>query len=115
MSRSIPILIALLGSTLLATTVLAATQTDCLQHNRFQSWRAIDENTLVFTDKMMKPYMVKIESRCLGVTRADAHLIFETWEDMSCLDRSTLMYVIAPGLPRRRCMISSVHAGASLT
>lgn len=112
MLRTNAILSGALAGAMLATPVLAAAQSDCLQHNRFLSWHAVDENTLLFSDRFLKPYTVKIEDGCFGVTRGDAHLAFVTWQDMSCLDRTTIVYVVAPGLPRARCFISSVHAGA---
>ena len=112
MLRTNVILSATLSGAMLATPVLAATESDCLQHNRFMSWHAVDENTLIFSDRFMKPYTVKMENGCLGVTRGDAHFDFVTWQDMACLDRSTIIYIVAPGLPRARCFISSVHAGA---
>src|SRR5262245_3092246 len=103
MLRTNAILPGMLLGAMLATPVWAATQSDCLQHNRFMSWHAIDENTLIFNDKFMKPYTVKVEKGCLGVTHGDAHFDFVIWQDMACLDRSTIVYIVAPGLPRARC------------
>jgi hypothetical protein len=69
---------ALIGCTL-ATPVLAAAQNDCLQHNRMVSGRAIDEQTLVFTDLRMKEYTVVMKNRCEGVTEGTARPICDTW------------------------------------
>jgi hypothetical protein len=113
MTRTNGILVGALIGTMLAPPVLAAAaDKDCLQHNRMVSWRAVDENTLVFTDRQMKEYTVEMKNRCEGVTMGGAMLVYETWENLACLDSGVIIHVVAPGLVRGTCSIASVHAGA---
>lgn len=112
MRRKNPILIGALAGVMLATSVLAAAENDCLQHNRVVSWRAIDENTLVFTDRQMKQFTVEMRSRCDGATNGGARLVYETWTNLSCLTPGMIIHVVAPGLIRSTCSVASIHAGA---
>lgn len=102
---------ALMGA-MMATPVLAATENDCLQHNRMVSWRAIDEDTFIFTDRQMHEYTVEMKSRCMGATHPGAQLVFDTWENLACLMPGMIVHVVAPGLVRSSCAIGAVHAGA---
>jgi len=112
MIRKNAILVGALAGAMMATPVLAAAENDCLQHNRFVSWRAIDEDTFVFTDLRMREYTVKMASRCFGATHPGARLVFQTWTNLGCLNPGLIVDVVAPGLVRSTCSIGSVHAGA---
>jgi hypothetical protein len=103
---------ALLGATLATPVLAAANDPNCLQHNRMVSWRAIDENTLVFIDRQMKEFTVQMKNSCQGVTNGGATLIYDTWTNLSCLNPGMIIHVVAPGLVRSTCSIASVHAGA---
>ena len=98
---------ALMGA-MLSTQVLAASDV-CLQHNRFVSWRAVDDNTLEMTDNNMMRYTVHLGSPCMGVTRADAKLVFRTWTNLGCLLPGEIITVTAPGLGAVTCSVANVQ------
>lgn len=105
------VLVGAIAGVLMATPVLAAAQDACLQHNRVVSWKAVDGRTLVFTDRFMKQFTAEMKDTCEGITRADAKIVYETWENLQCLQSGLIIHVVAPGI-RGTCAIGSVHAGA---
>ena len=103
---------ALMGA-MLSTQVLAAAGNACLQHNRFVSWRAVDDNTLEMTDNNIMRYTVHLGSRCMGVTRADAKLVFRTWTNLGCLMPGEIITVTAPGIGPVICSVSGVQLASA--
>ncbi len=69
--------ISTLVATLIATQVLAASGEACLQRNRLQSWRAVDESTMVMTDIQQNQYTVQTEGPLLepSPSRGSARLL----------------------------------------
>jgi len=104
------ILAGVLAAALFSTQVLAASADACLQHNRFVSWKAIDDSTLEMSDTFMKRYTVRLAGRCFGITVADAKLVFFTWTNLSCLARGDVFTVTAPGRGATTCSIAGVQA-----
>src|SRR5688572_14416404 len=104
--------IATLAATLVASQVLAAAGEACLQHNRLQSWRAVDEDTMVMTDNQMRQYTVHLKSRCSNLTRPAAVITSRTWQNLSCLSSGEIISVSAPGLGAVTCSVAGVEAGA---
>jgi hypothetical protein len=105
------VLVGAIAGALMATPVLAAAGDNCLQHNRVVSWKALDEHTLVFTDRFMRQYTAEMKEACEGITRGDAKIVYETWENLQCLEPGLIIHVVAPGI-RGTCAIGSVHAGS---
>jgi hypothetical protein len=104
--------VSMLAATLLASQVLAATGDVCLQHNRLQSWRAVDESTMLMTDLQMNQYTVRLNNRCSNLTQPAAQLVYRTWQNLACLNPGDIITVTAPGLGAVTCSVAGVQAGA---
>jgi hypothetical protein len=100
-----------LAATLIATQVLAAGAA-CLQRNRVQSWRAVDNATMVMTDIQQNQYTVRMKGRCSNLDRPAAKLIYRTWQNLSCLQSGDIIAVTAPGMGSVTCSVGGVEAGA---
>ncbi|HXJ03212.1 MAG TPA: DUF6491 family protein [Micropepsaceae bacterium] len=98
---------------MLATPVLAAADNACLQHNRIWSWRAVDDNTVVVTDRNSNRYTVHMNPGCTGLTYGGATLVFRTWQNLGCVDRGDIIGITAPGLGFITCSIAGIQGGAS--
>ena len=103
------------AATMLVTQLLAAAGEACLQHNRLQSWRAVDESTMIMTDLQMNQYTVRLKNRCSNLTRPDARLVYRTWENLACLRSGEIFTVAAPGLGAVTCSVAEVEAGPPST
>ena len=101
-----------LAVTLVATQVLAASGDACLQRNRVQSWRAVDNSTMVMTDLQQNQYTVHMKGRCSNLARPAAQLIYQTWQNLACLQSGDIIAVTAPGLGVVTCSVAGVQAGA---
>jgi hypothetical protein len=97
-------------SSLIATQLLA--QEACLQHNRLQSWRAVDESTLLMIDNQMRQYTVHLKNRCSNLTRPAAVLAYRTWQNLACLSSGEIITVTAPGMGAVTCSVDRVESGA---
>jgi hypothetical protein len=102
-------------ATLIAGPVLAAAGEACLQRNRLQSWRAIDNSTMVMFDNQMNQYTVRMKGRCINLDRPTARLIYRTWQNLACLESGDIIAVQAPGMGLVTCAVGSVEAGAPAT
>lgn len=108
--RNVIVAGALMGA-MLATPVLAAANSACLQHNRVWSWRAMDERTVLVTDRMKNRYTMNLRGACTGLTDGGAVLVFRTWTNLGCVGTGDLLGVRTPGLGFVTCAISNVQAG----
>ena len=106
------LVISTVTASLLASQVLAAAGAACLQHNRMQSWRAIDETTMVMTDMLMNRYTVRLKNRCSNIARPAAVITSRTWQNLSCLQPGEIIMVTAPGMGSVTCSVASVEGGA---
>ncbi len=97
----------LMGATA-ATPVLAQPQA-CLQHNRMQSWKALNDRVLDFTDLDRHHYTVTMSHACLGLTDPQAHLIFHTWQNLQCLPPGEIIEVTTPVFGRTQCSVANVQ------
>jgi hypothetical protein len=100
-----------LAATLVATQVLAASEA-CLQRNRLQSWKAVDESTMIMTDLQQNQYTVHMKGRCSNLARPAARLVYRTWQNLACLQSGDIIAVTAPGLGAVTCSVAGVEAGA---
>jgi len=107
------ILAGAVSSLMLCTSVWAEAPNACLQHNRAQSWRAVDDKTLVYMDRLNNPYTVTFTDRCRNLTRGNAVLVNKHWSGLRCLSRGDSFRVAAHGMAASTCRVESVHAGAS--
>ena len=100
-----------LVATLAVTQVLAASDA-CLQRNRLQSWRAVDNSTMVMTDLQRNEYTVRMNGTCSNLVRPAALLVYRTWQNLACLQSGDIIGVTAPGLGLVTCSVAGVSAGA---
>ena len=106
------IIVAALSCLIASSQVMAVGQKTCLQRNRLQSWRTIDQNTLEMTDRSRKVYHVAFRSACPNATEPTAKLVFgHGWRDLQCLGSGHAINVTAPGRGLRTCRVASVTAG----
>jgi hypothetical protein len=111
MKKNAVLLGALMGA-MLATPVMAAAGEVCLQHNRIWSTRALDDRTVVATDRNYNRFTIHMNAGCFALGRADSRLVFRTWQDLACVDRGDIIGVVAPGLGFINCSVAGVTAGA---
>ena len=107
------IVVGVLIGVMAATPVLAQGQT-CLQRNRMQSWKAINDHTLDFTDLNRNHYTITTNSACRGVTDPQAHLVFHVWQNLECLPIGEIIVVRSPVFGATQCSIASVQANGPI-
>lgn len=103
------ILAGLLMGMTAATPVLAQPGQVCLQHNRMQSWKALNDRQIDFTDLDRHHYIITMTPACRGITDPQAHLIFHTWENLQCLPIGEIFDVTSPVFGRTSCAVASVQ------
>jgi hypothetical protein len=102
----------LLGATI-STQLLAGEGQACIQRNRLQSWRALDENTLQMTDKQMNNYNVTFRAPCRGLADSRVTLVFgRAWSNLGCLSAGMPINVSAAGRGLATCRVASVTAAS---
>jgi hypothetical protein len=103
------ILIGLLMASTLASPVLAA-ETACLQSNRIWGWQAVNDRTLIVTDRNYKRYTVSLTGGCVGLDKyAAAPLVVEARTNLGCMGQGDRVGFQAPGLGRLTCTVTEVH------
>ena len=102
--------VSMMTASLIATQVMAAEA--CLQHNRLQSWRAVDDTTMLMTDVQMNRYIVRLKNRCSNLARPAAQIISRTWQNLACLSSGEIFTVTAPGLGAVSCSVGEVALAA---
>jgi hypothetical protein len=81
----------------------------CLQNNRIWSWTAVNEGTLVVTDRYYRPFLVRMTSGCVGLTNATVALRFRTRTDLGCLEKGDRVSFRAPALGFMTCTVTEVQ------
>lgn len=102
---------ALMGVSL-ATPVLAAADNACLQNNRIWGWKAVDDRTLIVTDRNYKKFTVHLTGGCIGLNRyAAASLVVRTSTSLSCLMQGDRIAFDSPGLGPLTCVVTDTQPG----
>jgi hypothetical protein len=114
MAKKNAALIGVLAGLTLATPVLAAAEEACLRHNRILTWRALDDRTVLVTDRSRDRYTVHMSPGCLGLTDGTASLIFRPTLQLGCIGPGDLLGVRTAAHGFISCSIRSVQ-GASQT
>jgi len=97
----------LLGATA-ASPVLAAEKA-CLQSNRVWGWQALDDKTLVVTDRNYKRYTVHLTGGCIGLDKyAAAPLVVRTRTSLGCVGEGDRVAFQAQGLGPLTCTVTDV-------
>lgn len=98
----------LLLAATLAQPVMAA-ETACLQGNRVWGWQALDDRTLVVTDRNYKRYTVRLTGGCIGLSRyAAAPIEVSTRTNLGCMGQGDKVAFRAPGLGPLTCIVTDV-------
>lgn len=105
-------LVGALMGVMLVTPVLAASGDACLQHNRILNLRALNDRTVLATDRNNHRFTIHMNAGCIGLDNAGAHLVFRTWQNLACVDHGDIIGVQAPGLGFVTCSIAGVQAGS---
>lgn len=84
----------------------------CLRQDMVWGWNAVDDKTLIVTDKAQKAYKITLKPGCFDL-KWHLRLSFRSFSGfgVSCLAKND--YVIVPpaaGLPPQRCFISDIAA-----
>ncbi len=81
----------------------------CLQHNRAKSWRAVDDQTMVYSDRQFRDFTVTFRRPCRNLTLGNAVLINRHWRGLMCLAPGHSFHVTAPGRSAATCVVDSVQ------
>ena len=109
MSRSHGLLLAgALAASIAGFPALAAPGEACLQNNRIWSWNALDERTLIVTDRNNKRFVVRLSGGCTGLTTMIPALAFRTWTSLGCLERGDRVSFREPTLGPMSCFVREV-------
>ena len=115
-SLSRQIVIALLIGVSLAQTVFAAEDKACLQNNRIWGWQAVNDRTLILTDRSYQRYTVNLSGGCINLDRyAGAKLVVRTKTNLGCLSQGDTIDFNSPGIGRLSCFVQGVRSGVPST
>ena len=100
----------ILTSLMLAEPIVAVAKEACLQHNRLKNWRAVDADTLLYTDWTGKKFLVNFRAPCRNLTSSTAILVLGSeWLNLSCLHRGDPIRVADIGMGISTCRVASVE------
>lgn len=109
MTRFRAIMAGLLMAANLASPVLAA-ENACLQSNRIWGWQALNDRTLVVTDRTYNRYTVRLSGGCINLSQYTAlPLIFRTKTDLGCVGQGDRIAFNSPGLGPLTCFVNGVE------
>ena len=99
----------LLISATLASPVLAA-ETACLQANRIWGWQAVNDRTLIVTDRNYNRYTVRLSGGCINLRQYTAEpLAFSTRTSLGCVGQGDRIAFNSPGLGPLTCFVTGVE------
>ncbi|MGH8507817.1 MAG: hypothetical protein ACREVH_03760, partial [Gammaproteobacteria bacterium] len=105
------VLIGALAGLMPATPVLAAAEDACLRHNRILTWRAVDDRTVMVTDRSRNRYTVHMSPGCLGLNDGTAALVFRPTLELGCIGPGDILGVQTAAHGFISCSIRSVQTG----
>jgi|SRR5215469_1183108 len=110
MRKTLRVWVVILTSLILAQPILAVAKEACLQHNRLKNWRAVNADTILYTDWTGQKYLVNFRDPCPNLTNSTAILVIGSeWLNLSCLHRGDPIRVAAIGLATSICRVASVE------
>jgi hypothetical protein len=105
-------LVGALMGTSLATPVLAAANEACLQSNRIWGWQAINDRTLIVTDRTYKKYTVHLTGGCVNISKyVGTNLAFQSVTSLGCIGQGDGVRFVSRDLGPLRCIVTGVDAG----
>ena len=113
MKRTTVVLAGAILNAMLSAPVLAAEEKACVQNNRVWGWEAMDDRTLIITDRDYKKYTVSLRGGCIGLGRnfAGTAIALVTRTSLGCLMGGDRVAFNSPGLGRLTCFVEDVKAG----
>jgi hypothetical protein len=106
------LLVAVLLGINLASPVLATEAKTCLQNNRIWGWQAVNDHTLILTDRSYDRYTVNLRGGCVGLDKySGVKLAVRTKTSLGCLSAGDTIAFESPGLGPLSCSVSGVRAG----
>jgi hypothetical protein len=98
----------LIGATL-ASPVLAAEEA-CLQANRVWGWQALNDRTLIVTDRTYNRYTVRLSGGCINLAQnTSQQLVFRTKTSLGCVSAGDRVAFNSPGLGPLTCFVNAVE------
>jgi len=98
----------LIGATL-ASPVLAAEEA-CLQSNRIWGWQAVNDRTLIVTDRTYNRYTVRLSGGCINLSQyTSAQLAFRTRTSLGCVGQGDMVAFNSPGIGPLSCFVTGVE------
>jgi hypothetical protein len=102
---------AVLAGTNFATPVKAADNA-CLQNNRIWGWQAVNDRTLIVTDRNYRRFTVSLTGGCIGLDKyAGVSLVVKTSTSLGCLTKGDMVAFNSPGLGPLSCVVNDVRPG----
>jgi hypothetical protein len=103
--------VIVIGATL-SNVALAADDKACLQTNRIWGWQAVNDRTLVLTDRAYNRYTVDLTGGCIGLDHyAGTKLMMRTKTSLGCLSQGDTIDFNSPGIGPLSCFVQSVRSG----
>ncbi len=111
-ARGIKFLSIVLATMSAASPVLAAEGEACLQSNRIWGWQAVNDRTLILTDRSYQRYTVDLTGGCINLEHyAGAKLAVRTKTSLGCVSQGDRIDFNSPGLGRLSCFVQTVRTG----
>jgi len=102
---------AVLAGTNFATPGKAADNA-CLQNNRIWGWQAVNDRTLIVTDRNYRRFTVSLTGGCIGLDKyAGVSLVVKTSTSLGCLTKGDMVAFNSPGLGPLSCVVNDVRPG----
>jgi hypothetical protein len=96
-----------------ASPVLAAADAACLQNNRIWGWQALDQRTLLVTDRQYNKYTVHLTGGCINLDKyVGATLLIRGKTELGCVSQGDRIAFDSPGIGPQTCFVTTVQAGA---
>ena len=103
---------AILVGVSLSNVALAAEEKACLENNSIWGWQAVNERTLIVTDRTYQRYTVNLSGGCTGLDHyAGAKLVIRTKSSLGCLAEGDTIKFDTPGIGPLTCFVKIVRAG----
>jgi hypothetical protein len=108
------LLIGILLGVSAASPVLAAEEQACLQNNRIWGWQAVNDRTLIVTDRTYNRYTIDLSGGCINLSQyTGVNLLFRTKTALGCVTAGDRIAFNSPGIGPQTCFVNAVRAGTA--
>ena len=91
------------------TAMPALAKDACLQNNRIESTKVLDNETILATDKGKNEYTIHMNGKCIGLDKFAQLLSFRPKTELGCLERGDSISYSLPGDPSQGARSITVH------